>query len=146
MRPCVSPVEAVRLLRGRLHAAARSMRRALAITTLLSVAGCASWWSNPVPVRSESGALVDARGMTLYTYDRDAPGRSRCVAACARIWPPLPADAEAQPRGSYSIVTRDDGSRQWAYKNRPLYRRAADAGPGDRGGDGIDNMWRTAKP
>jgi len=40
------------------------------------------------------------------------------------------------PMGNYSIITRDDGSKQWAYKGRPLYNWKNDKKPGDITGDG----------
>ncbi len=43
-------------------------------------------------------------------------------------------------------MTRDDGRRQWAYKGKPLYTWARDQQPGDRTGDGFNNLWRVAKP
>ena len=46
----------------------------------------------------------------------------------------------------YSVVTRDDGRKQWAYKGKPLYFWAKDQKPGDRTGDGFNNVWRVAKP
>ena len=40
---------------------------------------------------SESGAgwrFADAKGMTLYTYERDTvPGASACQGECAKVWP-----------------------------------------------------------
>jgi predicted lipoprotein with Yx(FWY)xxD motif len=48
--------------------------------------------------------------------------------------------------GDWAVITRDDGSKQWAYKGKPLYAWAKDAKPGDRTGDGFNNAWRVAKP
>jgi len=31
------------------------------------------------------------------------------------------ATATSKPMGDYTIIARDDGSKQWAYKGRPLY-------------------------
>ena len=44
------------------------------------------------------------------------------------------------------IITRDDGGKQWAYKGKPLYLWAKDAKPGDKTGDGFNNVWHVAKP
>jgi len=44
------------------------------------------------------------------------------------------------------VITRDDGQRQWAYKGKPLYGWAKDSKPGDRTGDGFNNVWRLARP
>lgn len=97
-------------------------------------------------VRASQGVLVDGRGMTLYTYDRDTrgSGKSACTGQCAANWPPLPATSI--PPGDFSIVSRDDGSRQLAYKGRPLYRWVKDSRPGDRSGDGVNGVWRVARP
>jgi len=91
-------------------------------------------------------ALVNAKGMTLYTFDRDAAGKSSCNGQCATNWPPLAADASATSSGDWSIVTRDDGSKQWAYKGKPLYNWSKDTKPGDTTGDGVNQVWHIAAP
>jgi len=91
--------------------------------------------------------LVDAKGMTLYTYDRDtAAGKSACNGNCATNWPPLMAAADAKDNGAYTVVTRDDGSKQWAYKGKPLYFWKDDKKPGDVEGDNRNNVWHVAHP
>ena len=92
--------------------------------------------------------LVDAKGMTLYTLDRDsAPNKSSCNGQCAINWPPLAVAANAKDMGSWTIVTRDDGSKQWAYKGKPLYFWKDDKKPGDVEGDGRGNgVWHVAAP
>jgi predicted lipoprotein with Yx(FWY)xxD motif len=84
------------------------------------------------------GVLVGANGMTLYTFDRDADGKSACNGPCAANWPPLMAGADAKAEGGWSIVTRDDGTKQWAYKGKPVYFWAKDQKPGDKTGDGFN--------
>ncbi|WP_044559283.1 hypothetical protein, partial [Azospirillum sp. B4] len=66
-------------------------------------------------------ALVDGRGMTLYTFDHDTEGQSNCIAQCAANWPAFKAGAEAKASGDWTLITRDDGAKQWAYKGKPLY-------------------------
>ncbi|MGY0779614.1 COG4315 family predicted lipoprotein [Azospirillum argentinense] len=90
--------------------------------------------------------LTDSKGMTLYVFDRDAGGKSACNGQCATNWPPLMAPAGAKAMGDYSVVTRDDGSMQWAYKGKPLYGWAKDGKPGDTTGDGVNNVWHVARP
>ena len=91
--------------------------------------------------------LHDAKGMTLYTFAKDAPGVSNCNDNCAKNWPPLMAAADAMPMGEWTIVTRADGTRQWAYKGMPLYGWIKDAKPGDMTGNGVGNgAWKTAVP
>jgi len=90
--------------------------------------------------------FTDAKGMTLYVYQKDTPGVSACDGPCAANWPPLVAAADAQPTGDWTIVTRSDGTRQWAHLGRPLYTFVKDAKPGDRSGDGVGGAWRAATP
>lgn len=95
---------------------------------------------------SKGKALVDAKGMTLYTFDKDSTGKSNCNGTCAQNWPPLMADASAKASGDWSPVKRDDGSMQWAYKGHPLYTWVKDTKPGDTTGDGVNNIWHVAAP
>jgi predicted lipoprotein with Yx(FWY)xxD motif len=105
-------------------------------------------WSAPAPAQVADGVFVGPNGMTLYTFDRDTmgAGKSVCNGPCATNWPPLMASAGDTGRGDWTIVVRDDGSRQWAYRGKPVYYWAKDAKPGDRTGDGFNNAWRLARP
>lgn len=98
------------------------------------------------PVQTHLGMLANPAGMTLYVFDKDGAGKSACNGDCARNWPPLSATAADTPTGDYSIITRDDGSLQWAYKGKPLYLWVKDQKPGDTTGDGFKNVWRVARP
>ena len=93
--------------------------------------------------KADSGTVVlaDAKGMTLYTFDKDTKGVSACSGKCAMNWPPLAAEADAKPTGDWTIVTRDDGTKQWAYKGMPLYTFAKDTKAGDTTGDGVGKVW-----
>ena len=117
----------------------------LACAVLL--AACASMTA-PGPATVADGVLVGPSGMTLYTFDRDATGsgKSVCNGPCATNWPPLMASAGDKASAEWSLVTRDDGSRQWAYKGKPVYFWAKDAKRGDRTGDGVNNVWHLARP
>lgn len=121
-------------------------RFALAAALAVTLGACASMSSAPASV--SDGVLVGPNKMTLYTFDRDAAGtgKSVCNGPCATNWPPLAAPADAQASGDWSIVVRDDGSRQWAFKGKPVYYWAKDQKPGDRTGDGFNNVWRLARP
>jgi predicted lipoprotein with Yx(FWY)xxD motif len=91
--------------------------------------------------------LADAKGMTLYTFAKDTAGVSNCNDNCAKNWPPLMAAAAAMPVGDWTIVTRADGTKQWAYKGMPVYGWIKDAKPGDMTGNGVGNgAWKTAVP
>lgn len=96
---------------------------------------------------SKGEALVNARGMTLYTFAKDTQGKSACNGQCATNWPPLMASADAKATANWTIVKREDGSQQWAYKGKPLYAWSKDAKPGDATGDGLlQGAWHVAKP
>lgn len=84
--------------------------------------------------------------MTLYTFDRDAAGTSNCNDQCAVNWPPFAAPASATDTAGYTVVTRKDGSKQWAYGGKPLYTWMRDQKPGDTTGDGVNQVWKIAKP
>lgn len=124
---------------------ARTAICAAAAVLVATLTGCAMPGS-AAPARVSNGTLVDARGMSLYTYSKDSAAKSVCVAVCARSWRPLVATASDRAAGDYTIITRDDGSLQWAYKDRPLYAWIKDMKPGDRTGDGFDKTWSLARP
>lgn len=116
------------------------------------VAGCSTMdkmagTAPAAPTKVMDGVLTNSAGMTLYTFDKDAAGsgKSVCNGQCAALWPPLLAAVDAKPVGDYTIVTRDDGARQWAYKGKPLYLWAKDTKPGERSGDGFNNVWKLAR-
>lgn len=96
--------------------------------------------------RGDGLVFTDARGMTLYFYDRDegTPGRSACEGPCATNWPAVLAPAGANPPPGWSMVQRADGSLQWAFRGRPLYRYTLDDAPGASFGDGVGTVWRAA--
>ena len=85
--------------------------------------------------------------MTLYTFDKDAGGKSTCNGPCAENWPPLMASDDAKATAEMTIVVRDDGKKIWAYKGKPLYTFKKDMAPGETNGDGfLNGAWHMAKP
>ncbi len=109
-----------------------------------------------VQMTEEGPVFATASGMSLYSWDQDdgTPGKSQCndvqyhqtrlvggetvpLAAattrktCIQKWPPFLADADAAPDGPWSLITRDDGAKQWAYQGHPLYRSIKDHRAGD---------------
>jgi predicted lipoprotein with Yx(FWY)xxD motif len=97
--------------------------------------------------KMQAGKLVDASGMTLYTFDKDVAGsgKSTCNGPCAALWPALMVKADAKPAGDYTIVSRDDGMKQWAYKGKPVYLYSADKKAGDATGDNFKDVWHVVK-
>lgn len=97
---------------------------------------------------SAAQMLVNAKGMTLYVFALDKPGKSACYGQCARYWPPLlvPAGVTvpatmAGLSGKWSVARRTDGTRQLAYEGAPLYTFAMDKKPGDMNGQGVLSSW-----
>ncbi|MBX7198857.1 MAG: hypothetical protein K1X51_05725 [Rhodospirillaceae bacterium] len=83
----------------------------------------------------EQVAYADARGMTLYTYAKDEPGKSNCDGECAATFKPLLAAANAKPSGIWSVIARADGAKQWALGGKPLYTYIKDVDPGSIAGN-----------
>jgi len=101
----------------------------------------------PASVKASGGMLTDAKGMTLYTWDNDKEAnKSACNGNCLNNWPVLKAEASDKDMGDWKVITRDDGSKQWAYKGKPLYYFVMDKAAGDKSGDGRGMVWHIAKP
>jgi predicted lipoprotein with Yx(FWY)xxD motif len=100
------------------------------------------------PAMVSNGVLTGSNGMSLYIFDKDAAGsgKSVCNDGCAANWPPLLAMSGDTASGDYTIITRDDGKKQWAFRGKPLYYWAKDQKPGDKTGDGFNSVWHLAKP
>jgi predicted lipoprotein with Yx(FWY)xxD motif len=95
-------------------------------------------------VKATPEGLNDSSGMPLYTLARDTPpGKSACNGPCATAWPPLSAAATDKDMGDWSVITRDDGSKQWAYKGQPLYTYAKDTA--GQPATGVSATWPRAK-
>ncbi|AMA57921.1 COG4315 family predicted lipoprotein [Bradyrhizobium sp. CCGE-LA001] len=100
-----------------------------------------------VILTKQGSKLVDLNGMTLYTYERDTTGKtSNCNDKCTESWVPLAATADARAVGDFTVISRNDGTRMWAYRYRPLYTSPADKAPGDANGNAMTLQWRIARP
>ena len=125
------------------------IRTAFIIVALSAASGAFAQAMAPAKTAdtSKGKTLVDAKGMTLYTFDKDSGGKSACSGQCAANWLPLKAEAGAKASGDWTVVTRDDGSSQWAYTSKPVYTGIKDTKPGDVTGDGMLNgTWHVAGP
>ncbi len=127
-----------------------------AAALLATVAGCTTPpWEKPqvaspvvsAPALPMNGMLVAPSGMSLYSFDKDTmgSGASTCNGPCAALWPPFAAATAAEPMGNFTIVTREDGSKQWAYKGWPLYTYSKDTRAGDMTGDKFKDVWHVVK-
>ena len=123
-------------------------RATTAIIAALFVGHSSVFASDMTPAVVTNGILTGPNGMTLYTFDKDTPnsGKSVCNGPCATNWPPRMASDSDTNQAEYTVITRDDGKKQWAFKGQPLYYWIKDAKPGDTSGDGVGQVWHTAKP
>ena len=127
----------------------RAITLAASVLLTVSMAGyaLAQTAATPSAVHVMNGMFMDAKGMTLYTFDNDKePNKSACSGNCLNNWPVLKAEASDKDMGDWKVITRDDGSKQWAYKGKPLYYFAMDKAAGDKLGDGRGMVWHIAKP
>jgi len=123
----------------------RTFAAVSALTLILTIAASAQ--ALKTADTSKGKIFVDAKGMSLYTFDKDAGGKSMCNGPCAENWPALAAADDAKPTADMTVVVRDDGKKMWAYKGKPLYTFKKDVAPGDVNGDGfLNGAWHLAKP
>ena len=100
-------------------------------------------------IKGAAAWVTPTNNLTLYVWAGDSAGMSNCTGNCAAAWPPFMAAAGATASGSFTIITRSDGSKQWAYKNAPLYNFSGDSAAGQANGDGSNAfgaLWSVARP
>ena len=97
--------------------------------------------------------LADARGHTLYLFEKDKNRMSSCNGACLVYWPAVRTAAKpragAGVRASLLGVTkRADGRRQVTYAGHPLYYYVGDRKPGQilcQGVSEYGGYWRVIR-
>src|SRR5262245_20301935 len=88
---------------------------------------------------------ANASGQALYTFAKDTQaGKAVCAGECAALWPPLMAGPTAKPFAAWTIIAREDGTRQWAVGGKPLYTYSKDTKPGDITGNNLGEVWHLA--
>ena len=122
----------------------------ISLIAAATLAACASMTGGAMApyTKVNDGMLVGSNNMTLYTFAKDAAGsgKSMCNGPCATNWPPLLVDGSPAVFDDYSVITRDDGKKQLAYKGMPLYFWVKDTKPGDKTGDGfLNGAWKIVK-
>ena len=113
------------------------------LSSLLAAALLLAGAAHADTVAKKDGILVNAAGMTVYTFDKDSAGSSACNGPCSENWPAVAPSANVA--APYSVITREDGSKQLAYKDKPLYLFKKDTKPGDRNGDNFKDIWHVVK-
>lgn len=84
--------------------------------------------------------------LTIYMSDQN-PARIKAtcaLSACEGRWIPVTAAQLANPTGDFTLVPRNDGHKQWAYKGKALYTYSGDEIPGDSNGVGVDKNFKIA--
>jgi predicted lipoprotein with Yx(FWY)xxD motif len=118
------------------------MHKAVFAALALSLAFAAQ--ANPTIERN--GMLASKDGRTLYTFDKDSAGVSNCSGGCLAAWPAFTVADPSAAGGDFSVLTRSDGTKQWAHKGKPLYFFAGDAQPGEANGDKQGGVWHVVRP
>jgi predicted lipoprotein with Yx(FWY)xxD motif len=95
--------------------------------------------------------LVGDKGMTLYMYTKDEPGKSNCTGDCLVKWPPLltqgaPKLGEGVDAALVGTATLADGSMIVTYNKMPLYYWFKDVKAGDSTGQGVGGVWFVVSP
>lgn len=85
--------------------------------------------------------IVDGRGRTLYLFEKDRGGHSRCSGTCAVYWPPLLTHGKPLARGGakqslLGTIRRANGTHQVTYARHPLYTFVQDTKRGQTKGEG----------
>jgi len=116
-------------------------------------AGLASAETLNVKTKDGIGSyLADEKGVTLYLFKKDSPGKSACGAAggCLEKWPVFFAEKIEPAAGidaaAIGVITREDGKKQTTYKGLPLYYFFKDKAAGDTLGQGVNNVWYIVAP
>lgn len=96
--------------------------------------------------------MVDARGNTLYRFDKDSawPMKFGCLEDCLNTWKPAaPVESEKAagiPAGLVGSVERPDGTRQLTIDCWPVYLLTGDIAPGQTNGHGAQGLWFAVNP
>ena len=125
------------------------MLKALTRSAAIALVATVAWAQAAAPATigdtAKGKALVNSKGMTLYTFDADTAGTSTCYDDCAAKWPPYLGKEGDTMKTDWTLVDRTDGTKQWAYDGKPLYFFAGDKAAGDMMGDGMGGKWHIIK-
>ncbi|MBI5906235.1 MAG: hypothetical protein HZB86_11950 [Deltaproteobacteria bacterium] len=125
----------------------------VAAFVFLALAGGAVAMDHAVMTATKDGVgsyLTDAKGMTLYWFKKDSPGKSACAGPCVDKWPLYYREKVAAGEGTkgeeFGTVSREDGKKQTTFRGYPLYYWVGDKAKGDTGGQGMGNVWFVIDP
>src|SRR5659263_246361 len=131
----------------------RAVLYAMCAVLSLALAGVALADHHAIKLSEKDGVgkfFTDSKGMTLYIFKKDSPGKSVCAGPCVVKWPLYFREMVALPEGlnagDFGTITREDGKQQTTYKGWPLYYYVGDKAPGDVLGQGLGNVWFVVNP
>jgi predicted lipoprotein with Yx(FWY)xxD motif len=89
--------------------------------------------------------LVDARGRTLYLFEKDRSGMSACTNSCLQYWPAFtsratPHAGKGVQQSMLKLTKQRNGARQVTYAGHPLYTFVGDKRSGQTTGEGLMNF------
>lgn len=116
------------------------MRQAFLLTALMATAA-----AQANPTIETNGVLTNRDGRTLYTFDKDSESKSNCNGGCLAAWPAFTVGNANLAGGDFSVVKREDGTQQWAFRGKPLYFFSGDARPGELNGDNQGGVWHALR-
>ena len=97
---------------------------------------------------AHGNVLTDAKGMTLYVFDKDSKDKSTCTGDCLSKWRPFTVanagaamKAAAGVTGKLGTIRRADGTLQVTINGMPLYYYNQDKQAGDAMGQAVGNVW-----
>lgn len=120
---------------------------AIAILTTAALATKDVYTVNVTNNKNLGDYMTNGTFFTLYYFLNDTPGNgiSHCSGTCAQNWPPfyvedLNVNPELNP-DDFTVLTRDDGKKQIAYKGWPLYLYMGDTKAYQTNGQGVNGAW-----
>ncbi|MEA2217923.1 MAG: hypothetical protein QOJ35_549 [Solirubrobacteraceae bacterium] len=128
------------------------------ILTVASAGAVAAYAAGTATVHTRHAKLgtyvVDAKGMTLYLFEKDKTKKSSCYGACAKVWAPLtvmgkPTTGSGLKASLLSTTTRTGGAKQVTYGGHPLYHYDDDHKAGQMKGQGSTEFgakWYVVAP
>jgi predicted lipoprotein with Yx(FWY)xxD motif len=98
--------------------------------------------------------VVDAKGLSLYLFEKDKTKKSTCYSTCAKVWRPLvvkgtPKAGAGLKASLLSTTKRTGGAKQVTYGGHPLYYYDDDHKAGQREGQGVKEFgakWYVVAP